>query len=225
MEVLGLLWACFRLLSPPLLGMFSAALVDCGILFQLLRLVSVCFRLIVPDQAFSQLCQETRESKSLPRTMPRTMPRTKSVQTPTRKIKSQSLVLLNSFPYRKPPYSKNLGGGTPPRGASIRRPTGDGVLDKATRSSCPSNSSSWDQAPCPALLLPLLNPPHWLRVDSILCGHLRRWRLLAPLVPKKSPSKRPSKTNQILMPFQHRFLTVLAPFWRAKMAPKSIKNR
>ena len=27
------------------------------------------------------------------------------------------------------------------------------------------------------------------------------------------------------MRFQHRFLSVLAPFWRAKMAPKSIKNR
>ena len=27
------------------------------------------------------------------------------------------------------------------------------------------------------------------------------------------------------MPFQHRFLSVLAPFWKAKMAPKSIKNR
>ena len=27
------------------------------------------------------------------------------------------------------------------------------------------------------------------------------------------------------MPFQHRFLSVLAPFWRAKMAPKSIKNQ
>ena len=26
------------------------------------------------------------------------------------------------------------------------------------------------------------------------------------------------------MPFQHRFLSVLAPFWKAKMAPKSIKN-
>ena len=26
------------------------------------------------------------------------------------------------------------------------------------------------------------------------------------------------------MPFQHRFLSVLAPFWRAKMSPKSIKN-
>ena len=27
------------------------------------------------------------------------------------------------------------------------------------------------------------------------------------------------------MPFQHRFWSVLAPFWRAKMPPKSIKNR
>ena len=42
---------------------------------------------------------------------------------------------------------------------------------------------------------------------------------------KKSRSKRPSKTDQILMPFQHRFLTVLAPFWKPKMSPKSIKNR
>ena len=41
----------------------------------------------------------------------------------------------------------------------------------------------------------------------------------------KSCSKRHSKTDQILMPFQHRFWSVLAPFWRAKMAPKSIKNR
>ena len=30
---------------------------------------------------------------------------------------------------------KTLGGGTPPRGASIRRPTGDGVSNGATRSS------------------------------------------------------------------------------------------
>ena len=27
------------------------------------------------------------------------------------------------------------------------------------------------------------------------------------------------------MPFQHRFFNVLAPFWKAKIAPKSIKNR
>ena len=59
----------------------------------------------------------------------------------------------------------------------------------------------------------------------MLRGALRRWRVLAPLRPKKSRSKRPSKTHQILMPCQYRFLSVLALFWRAKMAPKSIKNR
>ena len=107
------LWACFRLLllgglrssDPPALALVS----------------------VVLGQVFSQLCQENprtcsqicRESKNLPRTKPRT----KSAQTPTRKIKSQSFVLLNSFPYRNPPYSKNLGGGTPPRGASIRQTT------------------------------------------------------------------------------------------------------
>ena len=42
---------------------------------------------------------------------------------------------------------------------------------------------------------------------------------------KKWCFKRPPKTDQILIPFQHRFLSVLAPFWEAKMAPKSIKNR
>ena len=72
----------------------------------------------------------------------------------------------------------------------------------------------------PSLILPIGH-----RVDFMLCGALRRWRVLAPLRPKKSRSKRPSKTDQILMPFQHRFWNVLAPFWRAKMAPKSIKNR
>ena len=72
---------------------------------------------------------------------------------------------------------------------------------------------------------PSLVLPHWARADSIFCGDLRRWRVLAPLGPKKSRSKRPSKTDQILRPCQHRFLSVLAPFWRAKMAPKSIRNR
>ena len=65
--------------------------------------------------------------------------------------------------------------------------------------------------------------PHWAPEDSILCGDLRRFRVLAPLGPKNWRSKRPSKTDQILMPYQHRFLSVLAPFWRPKMAPKSIK--
>ena len=75
---------------------------------------------VVLGQVFSQLCQEnprtcrgqSRESKNLPRTKPRT----KSVRTPPRKLKSQSFVLLNSFPYRKPPYSKNVGRRYSPQG-------------------------------------------------------------------------------------------------------------
>ena len=42
---------------------------------------------------------------------------------------------------------------------------------------------------------------------------------------EKSCSKRHSKNDQMLMPFQHRFLSVLTPFLETKMAPKSIKNR
>ena len=53
----------------------------------------------------------------------------------------------------------------------------------------------------------------------MLCGDLRRFRVLAPLGPKKSHSKRPSKT------YSTSILSVLAPFWRAKMAPKSMKNQ
>ena len=49
--------------------------------------------------------------------------------------------------------------------------------------------------------------------------------LLSASWPKKWCFKRPLKTYQILMSFQHRFLSVLAPFWEAKMAPKSTKNR
>ena len=39
-----------------------------------------------------------------------------SVQTPTRNIIAQSFVLINSFPYRKPPYSKNVGRRYSPQG-------------------------------------------------------------------------------------------------------------
>ena len=73
--------------------------------------------------------------------------------------------------------------------------------------------------PFPSLIL-----SHWAPPDSILCGDLRRFRVLAPLGPKKWPSKRPSKTDQILIERQHRFLNVLAPFWRPRRVPKPIKN-
>mgnify|MGYP006903435907 CR=1 FL=1 len=82
----------------------------------------------------------------------------------------------------------------------------------------------WTKLLAQLLSYPSLILPTGHRVDSMLCGALRRWRVLAPLGPKKWCSKRPSKNNQILMPFQPRFLNVLAPFWTAKMAPKSIKN-
>ena len=95
------------------LAMFSAALAGGA---------SPRFALVfvVLGEVFSQLCQEnprtcrgqSRESKNLPRTKPRT----KSVQTPTGKIKSQSFVLLNSFPYRTPPYSENVGRRYSPQG-------------------------------------------------------------------------------------------------------------
>ena len=75
---------------------------------------------VVLGQVFSQLCQEnprtcrgqSRESKKLLRRKPRT----KSVRTPSRKLKCPSCVLLNSFPYRKPPYSKNVGRRYSPQG-------------------------------------------------------------------------------------------------------------
>ena len=51
------------------------------------------------------------------------------------------------------------------------------------------------------------------------------WRTFGASWPKKWRSKRPSKNVQILMPFQHRFWSVLAPFWRLKMVPKLSKNR
>ena len=115
------------------LGMFSAALAGGAT-----DLVSV-----VLGQVFSQLCQEnprtcrrqSRESKNLPRTKPRR----KSVQTPTRKIKSQSFVLLNSFPYRKPPYSKNVGRRYSPQGGFNPPPYGVGVWDTHTSSPNPSS--------------------------------------------------------------------------------------
>ena len=97
------------------LGMFSAALAGGATPPPALDLVFV-----VLGQVFSQLCQEnprtcrrqSRESKNLPRTKPRR----KSVQAPKGKIKSQSFVLLNSFPYRNPPYSKNVGRRYSPQG-------------------------------------------------------------------------------------------------------------
>ena len=58
------------------------------------------------------------------------------------------------------------------------------------------------------------------RQVDVLAGLPRDfWRFLV----EKSRSKRLSKTNEMLSPFRYCFLNVLAPFWKAKMLPKSNK--
>ena len=111
---------------------------------------------------------------------------------------------------------------------AIRRPSRDGVLNRwiqvlpsPSKANLPKpRFSESERLSSPSLILPR-RPAHSARPTF----WLRRFRVLAALGPKKWCSKRPSKTDQILMPFQHRFWSVLAPFWRAKMPPKSIKNR
>ena len=68
-----------------------------------------------PSANFVKRIQELAEDKA----------EKKSVQTPTRNVRPRSSVLLTSLSSRNPPAPKTLGGGTPPQGASIRRPTGD----------------------------------------------------------------------------------------------------
>ena len=111
---------------------------------------------------------------------------------------------------------------------AIRRPARDGVLNgwiqvlpNPSKANLPKpRFSESERLSYPSLILPR-RPAHSARPTSKreACAYLgASWS-------KKSRSKRPSKTDHILIPFQHRFLSVLAPFWRAKMAPKSIKNR
>ena len=54
---------------------------------------------------------------------------------------------------------------------------------------------------------------------------MRNFRPLGASWLKKWCSKRLSKNDQILIPFRYWILTLSAPFWDAKMAPKSIQNR
>ena len=183
-----------------------------------------------------------RKSKNLPRTKPRIQEPAEdkaenkirtdaSKKTQISKLCSSKLLSLSQPSLLQKRWAAVL----PPRGASIRRPTRDGVWDGNPMAFFFPPDVSFDQvldlkvlgSESPAF--PLLNPPpvapgrlHLLR-RSAAKPHL--WRILARLGPKKSRSKRPSKTDQILMPFQHRILSVLAPFWKAKMLPKSTKNR
>ena len=69
---------------------------------------------------------------------------------------------------------KTLGGGTPPRGASIRLPSRVGVLDGHTRSSYPPSGFFFSEV----LVFPLLNPPP---VGSGRLHPLRRSAALARL--------------------------------------------
>ena len=111
---------------------------------------------------------------------------------------------------------------------AIRRPSRDGVLNSRfevlpspSKANLPKpRFSESERLSSPSLILPR-RPAHSARPTNFFPG----FAFLPPLELKKWRSKRPSKNDQILMPFQHRFWSVLAPFWRAKMAPKSIKNR
>ena len=104
-------------------------------------------------------------------------------------------------------------------------PNGDGVLDGWIEFANLLGSIFQGQVSFRSLPNPLPNPlpeaAHSAR--PTLLAH--PWRTPGAPWLKKSRSKRPSKTYQILMPFQHRFLSVLVPFWKAKMASKSIKNQ
>ena len=111
---------------------------------------------------------------------------------------------------------------------AIRRPSRDGVLDctsEFSQSFFPDSCQSQGFGSLNVCLPPPKSSPRRPAHSAGPTHFLAGFAFLAPLGPKKWRSKRPSKTDQILMPFQHRFLSVLAPFWRAKMAPKTTKNR
>ena len=51
------------------------------------------------------------------------------------------------------------------------------------------------------------------------------WRHFGASWPKTWRSKKPSKSDQILIKFRHWILTLSLPSWGAKRVPKSIQNR
>ena len=113
LELLGLLWPCFRLLLlgglPPLLTGFSLFLVRFS-------------------TNFAKKIQELAEDKA---ENPRTCRGQSREENPYERLQENSNLL--AFFFQTPfliatlPTPKTLGGGTPPRGASIRRPIGVGV--------------------------------------------------------------------------------------------------
>ena len=87
---------------------------------------------------FAKKIQELAEDKA---ENPRTCRGQSREENPYERLQENSD--LQAFFFQTPfliatlPTPKTLGGGTPPRGASIRRPSRDGVLDGDTRSSYP----------------------------------------------------------------------------------------
>ena len=164
MELLGLLWSCFR---PLLLG---------GLRPPDPPALDMVF--VVLGEVFSQLCQEnprtcrgqSRESKNLPRTKPRR----KSVRTPSGKLKSPSFLLPNSLPYRKGPDSENFGRRYSPQGGFNPPPNGVGVLNQAIQVFEFPSGFFFSEV----LVFPLLKPPP---VASGRLPPLRRSAALARL--------------------------------------------
>ena len=93
------------------LGMFSPALSGGATPPQTSPLLLWFLLFLVRSSAnVAKKIQELAEDKAEnPRTCRGQSREKKSVRTPTRKLISQSFVLLNSSPYRNPPYSKNFG--------------------------------------------------------------------------------------------------------------------
>ena len=162
------------------------------------------------------LCQEnprtgrgqSRESKNRPRTKPRKKIRTDAYnKTNISKLCSSKLLSLSQPSLLQKLWAAVL----PPRGASIRRPSGDGVLD------------DWFQLSGLVLKVPDLKvleserpafpPPKsspggcaFRRADSKFCRRLRSWRSWA----EKMTFQEAFKISSF---FASTFLSIWAPSW------------
>ena len=128
---------CFRA-SWLTLGMCSAALAGGGYAPPLLTWFSVF--LVRSSANFAKKIQELAEDKA---ENPRTCRGQSREENPYERLQENSN--LQAFFFQTPfliatlPTPKTLGGGTPPRGASIRRPSRVGVWNRSTRSPNPSS--------------------------------------------------------------------------------------
>ena len=130
-------WMIFRA-SWLTLGMFSAALPPLLTWFSLFLLRS--------SANFAKKIQELTEEKA---ENPRTCRGQSRERNPYRRLQEKlnlkALFFSTPLPYRKLLFiaalqtPKTLGGGTPPRGASIRRPPGTACEIALSSSACPSS--------------------------------------------------------------------------------------